>query len=436
MENSIINKFMKKGLWKNKDFLKFWLGETLAMFGSRVTSLALPLVAAITLAATPWEMGVLNALQFSPYLIIGLFAGVYIDRLRRKPIMIIANIGRAILLLLIPIAYMLDMLEVYHLYIIGFLVGSLTLLFDLSYQSYLPSLVGKEHLTEGNSKLEVSRSVADVSGPGIAGALISIFAAPIVMLIHSITLLCSAFSMMLITKSEPEQPKHIKPKPIFKEIGKGLRLVFGNKYLRAIAGEASTYNMFGQVMAAVSILYITRELGITPTLLGIILSTASIGSIIGSLVANHIGKKYDLGTIVLVTMILGCGAPLLIPLASGPLYVTVPLLIISYFFGSMGVVISNIYVVSIRQTITPNEMLGKMNASYRFVVTGVTPIGALLGGALGSIIGLRMTLLVGAIGTLTALIWVLYSPLTNLKKMPEEMNEKDYDLPKEKALAK
>ncbi|WP_322923421.1 MFS transporter [Paenibacillus campi] len=409
-----------KGLWTNIDFLKFWFGETLAMFGSRVTGLALPLVAALTLNSTPWEMGVLNALQFSPYLLVGLFAGVYIDRLRRKPIMLAANIGRAVLLLVIPFGYIFHFLEMYHLYVIGFLVGTLTLLFDLSYQSYLPSLVGKEHLTEGNSKLEVSRSLADVSGPGISGGLIALMSAPIVLILHSFTLLCSAFSLLLIKKDEPSQAKVVAHKPIFQEIGKGMRLVFGNKYLRAIAGEASTYNMFSQVMAAVSIIYITKQLQITPALLGIILSTASIGSIIGSLIAKRLGDKYSLGSIIIVTMMLGCGAPLLVPLASGPLHVTVPILIISYFFGSMGVVISNIYVVSIRQTITPDDMLGKMNASYRFVVTGVTPIGALLGGALGNLVGLRMTLLIGALGTLTALIWVLCSPLVSLKKMPEE----------------
>jgi MFS family permease len=352
-----------KGLWGNSDFIKFWTGETLAMFGARVTALALPLVAALTLKATPMQMGFLNAAQFAPYILITLFAGVWIDRVRRRPLMIFSNVGRTILLGFIPLSFYFGFLHMEHLYVIGFLVGTLTVLFDISYQSYLPSLVKKDQLVEGNSKLEVSSSIAQVSGPGISGGLISIFSAPVVMFIHSFTLLISAYTLSIVRKNEAIPEKSPKPKPIVKEIKSGLKLVYNNSYLRAISGEAATFNMFNQVTWAVVILYMTKELGISPVLLGVIMATASIGSIIGSLIANYLGNRFKIGPTIVGTMVLACAAPLLIPLASGPLYVSVPILIVSFFFGGIGVVVSNIHVISLRQTITPDKMLGKMNAS-------------------------------------------------------------------------
>ncbi|MEJ8766957.1 MFS transporter [Oceanobacillus sp. HCA-5259] len=407
-------------LWKHADFMKFWTGETLAMFGSTIAAFVFPLVAAITLSATPMQMGLLNAAQFAPFLLVTLFAGVWIDRVRRKPLMIIANLLRAFLYLSIPLSYYFGILQIEGLYIIAFFIGTLTVLFDVSYQSFLPSLVTRDSLVEANSKLEMSRSVAQISGPGIGGGLVSLIAAPFAMLIHSITLFISALLLIFIRSKETAPIKHQKVTPIFTDIKKGLQFVLSNKYIRAISGEAATYNFFNQITWAVVILYITRELEIGPTLLGVIMATSSIGAIIGSLIANYLAQRFKIGRTILWTMFIACSSPLLIPIATGPIYISAPILIISFFFGGMGVVISNIHVISMRQTVTPDRMLGKMNASYRFLVTGVAPLGALLGGALGTIIGLRLTLVVGGLGSIAAVLWVLFSPVPSVETLNEE----------------
>src|SRR5690625_2960940 len=239
------------------------------------------------------------------------------------------------------------------------------------------------------------------------------------MLIHSFTLFISAFFLIFIRSKEASPIKSKKVTPLFTDIKKGLKFVLSNKYIRAISGEAATYNFFNQITWAVVILYVTRDLGIGPTLLGVIMATSSIGAIIGSLIANYLAERFKIGKTILWTMIVACSSPLLSPIATGPTYVSTPILIISFFFGGMGVVISNIHVISMRQTVTPDRMLGKMNASYRFLVTGVAPIGALLGGVLGTVIGLRLTLVVGAIGSIAAVFWVLFSPVPYVETLNE-----------------
>jgi Na+/melibiose symporter-like transporter len=347
--------------------------------------------------------------------------------------MIIANLVRGVLYFYIPLSYYFGILQMESLYIIAFLIGALTVLFDVSYQSYLPSLVTRDSLVEANSKLEMSRSVAQISGPGIGGGLVSLIAAPFAMLIHSFTLFISAFFLIFIRSKEASPIKSKKVTPLFTDIKKGLKFVLSNKYIRAISGEAATYNFFNQITWAVVILYVTRDLGIGPTLLGVIMATSSIGAIIGSLIANYLAERFKIGKTILWTMIVACSSPLLSPIATGPTYVSTPILIISFFFGGMGVVISNIHVISMRQTVTPDRMLGKMNASYRFLVTGVAPIGALLGGVLGTVIGLRLTLVVGAIGSIAAVFWVLFSPVPYVETLNEEELERKENPNAEKA---
>lgn len=408
------------GLSGNRDFAVFWFGETLAMFGGRITLLAIPFVAALTLGATPLQMGMLNAVQILPYLLLTLPAGVWIDRMRKRPLMLTANLVRALLLSFIPAAYALDLLGMGMLYACGFGIGACTLVFDLAYQSYLPALVGRKDLVEGNSKLEISRSAAEIAGPGLAGALIGILAAPFALLVHSAMLLISAASIGRIRRIERKpDPRSSERGMLLSEIREGLALVFRNPYLKAIAGEATTYNFFSQVTGAVLILYITRELGIGAGPLGLIMGAAGAGSILGSLLAGPLAKRFRLGRAIYVSMLLGCGAPMLVLLTHGSGLLSAVILFVSFFFGGLGVVISNIHVVSLRQTVTPDRLLGRMNASYRFVVTGAAPAGSLLGGVLGSTFGLQATLAIGAAGTLLALLWVVFSPIPKLSALPE-----------------
>ncbi|OWA34409.1 hypothetical protein B9G55_19080 [Saccharibacillus sp. O16] len=387
------------------------------MFGGRITALAIPLVAALTLGAAPLQMGMLNAIQILPYLLLALPAGVWMDRVRKRPLMLAANLIRALLLACIPVTYVLGLLGMNMLYACAFGIGACTLIFDLAYQTYLPSLVGTEELVEGNSKLEISRSAAEIAGPGLAGALIGILAAPFAILVHSAMMLISAVSISLIRRAEPA-PEPRSSQSFGAEIGAGLLLVFRNPYLKAVAGEAATYNFFSQVTWSVMILYITRNLGMGAAQLGLITGIAGAGSILGSLTAGPLAKRFRLGPVVFGSMLLGCGAPILVLVASDSGLFSSAMLLVSFFLSGAGIVISNIHAVSLRQTVTPGHLLGRMNASYRFVVTGVAPLGALLGGWLGSTFGLQTTLIVGAIGTLLALAWILGSPIPGLSALP------------------
>lgn len=421
-EATPIQSSARGGLWQHSDFMKLWVGETVSLLGSQITSLALPLTAALILDATPEQMGVLNATSFLPFLLIGLFAGVWVDRNRRKPILMAADVGRALILITIPAAALLHVLGIEQLYVVGFLAGILTVFFDVAYQSYLPSLVGREGLVEGNSKLEVSRSITQIAGPGVAGVLVQLFTAPLAITLDAVSFLVSVFSLWRIQMEEPPAEKSAE-RHIRKDIWEGLRIVLQNPILRAIAGCTATSNLFGNVVQTVFILYATRRLGLDAAGLGLVFGIASIGGLLGATLNARLVKRFGLGATIVGGMLFSAAGNLLFPLAGNSSFLSVGLVIAGWFAGTIGGTIYNINQVSYRQTITPHHLLGRMNASMRFIVWGTIPIGALIGGFLGGTIGLRPTLVVGAIGILLAPLWVYLSPVRSLKEPPAPMDE-------------
>lgn len=412
-------------LWRNPDFLKLWAGETISFFGSKITFLALPLTAIMTLGATAGEMGILGALELAPFLLITVFAGVWIDQQRRRPILIIANLGRALVLGLVPLLAYLDMLTMNRLYVIGFAQGVLQVFFDLAYQSYLPSLVTQKQLVEGNSKLQLSASVAEVGGPGLAGVLIDLLTAPIALLFDALSFVASAVGLILIRRREPTpEPDEAESRwSLWRKIRKGFGVVLGNPFLRACAGEATTYNLCYMIISTVFVLYVTRELGISASILGVIFSTASIGALLGASATKWISERFGLGKTTVFSAAIACGAFLLVPLATSDSPLSVGLLIFAHILIGFGVVICNIQTVSLRQTVTPDRLLGRMNASYRFFIFGIGPLGALIGGGLGELIGLRATLAVGAIGMQAAWLWLVFSPVPQLRQLTDALSE-------------
>jgi MFS family permease len=410
------------GLWRHPDFMKLWVGETISLFGSQITFLALPLTAVLVLNASPFEMGLLGALEFMPFLLLSLFAGVWVDRRPRRQILITANIGRALLLATLPLAGWLGFLNMPVLYIVAVGVGVLTVFFDVAYQSYLPALVQREQLVEGNSKLEASRSIAQIAGPAAAGALVQALTAPIAVAVDAVSFLLSALSLAQIRAAEPA-PAREQQKPIWHEIGEGLRLVLGRPTLRSIAACTGTSNFFGNVSGAVITIYAVRELGLEAGTLGLIFAVGSIGALIGALGARQIAARLGVGpTIVGSALVLGLGG-LLIPLASGPLAVAISLLTLGFFVGNFANPIYNITQVSLRQAITPDRLQGRMNASMRFLVWGTIPLGALVGGSLGTLLGVYPTLVIAAIGGLIPFLWVLFSPVRRLREYPDPVSD-------------
>ena len=406
------------GLWQNPDFLKLWGGHTVSYLGSQVTLLALPLTAVLLLNATPVQMGILNAAEFAPFLVVTLFAGVWIDHHRRRPILIAADIGRALLLGLIPLLALMGWLRIQYLIAITFLVGTLSVFFQLTYASYLPSLVRRDQLAEGNGKLTASESIAEIGGPGLAGLLVQAVSAPFAIVVDALSFLVSVLSLTLINADEPPRPYADKRRGMRREIADGLRVTFGNRYLRAFAGEAATYNLFWQMMQAVLVLYVIRELRVGPSVLGAILAVGSVGALAGALLTGRLARRFGIGPTIIGSAAVSGVAPLLIPLAGGSQLTVVGALALAFFAKGVTDTTCNVQTITVRQAVTPDALLGRMNASYRTITWGLVPIGALLGGFLGQWIGLRPTLLVAALGLTLGWLWVLCSPVARLRDLP------------------
>jgi len=416
----------RRSLLQHPDFLKLWTAETISVFGTSITQLALPLIAATTLEVSPFEFGLLTTIEFLPFILFSLPAGVWVDRLRRRPILIAGDIGRAIAIVSIPLAFYLDALTIWQLYVAGFATGIFTVFFDVAYMSYLPSVVERDELVEGNSKLEITRSAAQILGPGAAGILIGLLRAPFAMLLDAVSYLLSAVFVFWIRRPEPPIEAHDEaahgPKPsMLAEIRVGLRYVTGHKWLRYIAATTGTSNFFGNLSGAILILYLTRERGLGPEAIGFAFSVGSVGVLAAALVTSRLTARVGVGRMLVLTSLGFSLAGL--PIAFAPDSLIWQAVALSGFFGGFASVGWNINQVSLRQAITAPRMQGKMNATMRFIVWGTMPIGAILGGALGGLIGLQETIIVGAIGGLFAFVPVAISSVRHIVTMPEPVDD-------------
>jgi MFS family permease len=411
----------KGGLWQHPDFLKLWSAETISQVGSQVTGLALPLVAIITLDVSAFEVALLGVVEFAPFILISLPAGVWVDRLPRRPILIVGDLGRAAVLATIPIAYAADALTIWQLYVVGFVFGVLTVFFDVAYMSYLPSLVRRDQLIDGNSKLEISRSGAQLAGPALAGVLIQVLKAPVAILLDAISFVASGLLVLAIRKQEvvPERRDARSPMAGMRtELSEGLRYVLGHRYLRWIAASTATFNFFGNVIWTMFLVYAVRELGLSAGTIGVVFAIGNAGALVAAFATNRVAGKLGVGPAIVVGAATG-SAVLLVPLApeSGP----IPYLVAAQLIMSFGVVLYNVTQGSFRQAITPERLQGRMNSVMRFMVWGVMPLGMLLGGAIASAFGLHAAMWVGAIGMSLAFLPVLLSPVRTLREMPDQV---------------
>jgi MFS family permease len=402
-------------LWRNGDFLWFWAAHSVSQFGSQVSSLALPLVAILVLDASTFEVAALGAVSWLPFFLLSLPAGAWIDRLQRRPILIAADWGRAVALASIPLAYLLDSLTLGQLYVVGLIEGTLTMFFDLSYQSYLPSLVERDELGEGNSKLEISRSGAQVAGPGLAGVLVAALSAPYAILVDAASFVGSALFLSRIRRRErnPEGSRDARRR-LRAEIGEGLRFVVRHPLLRPIMLFVALSNICVNMLFAIFLVFAVRELDVSPQTIGLILSLGSIGSVVGALTANRVARTFGIGPGLIGTAAVGGLGLLLIPLATGDL--VFPFLVIANLLWGFFVLNYYVTVISLIQAITPDRLLGRTNASRRFVVQGIIPLGALLGGAFGTAIGLRPTIAIAAVGASLAVLPLIFSPLRTVRR--------------------
>ena len=416
---------MPGSLLRHRDFRLLWAGDTISQFGTQVTVLALPLLAVTTLHASPFEVGLLTTFEFASFLLVGLPAGAWVDRMRRRDVLIAGDIGRALLLGSLPLAAWFDALSLPQLYAVALGTGLLTVFFDVAYQSYLPHLVGREHLVEGNAKLQASQSVSVVAGPTIGGFLVQALTAPYAVLVDAASFLWSAGCVGAIRAREP-RPERAPDRHLGREIAEGVRFVFGNRLLRAISFSTSTFNFFATVSGTMLIVLLARDLALPAGTIGLFFSIGSVGAIIGSLVASRVAARLGQGPTIWISAALSGPPGLLVPLAQRGWFLW--LVAAASALVTLLIPIYNITQVSFRQGLCPERLLGRMNATIRFIVWGTMPLGGLVGGALGSWIGIRQTLWVGAIGLSLAFGWVFFSPLRTMRELPTRPDDDDDEL--------
>jgi MFS family permease len=352
---------------------------------------------------------------------------VWVDRLPRRPILIAGDLGRAALLASIPIAYLMDSLTLGQLYVVGFLVGTCTVFFDVAYQSYLPALVERDRIIEGNSKLEISRSAAAVVGPGITGIVIGAIGAAVAVVADVLSFFASALLVWRIRRTEPDPRSSadgaVAPSGpgMRAEVAAGLRYVLGNPFLRSVAACTGVANFFGNVALAILILYAVQDVGLGPAAIGLTFSIGALGFLAGAFLANRTANRFGVGPTIVGAAFLEVPAAFLIPAA--PAGYEIPCFIVAFILQGLGIAIFNINQLSFRQAITPSRMQGRMNATIRFIVWGAIPIGAVIGGALGGLIGLHATLWVAAAGSVVAFLIVLVGPIRQIKTMPAPVDD-------------
>jgi MFS family permease len=408
-------------LLRNRDFRLLWAGQTISRAGTEVSVLALPLIAIQILDATTFEVGSLTAVETLPFILVGLPAGAWVDRMRRRRVLIAADIGRLVALGSIPIASAFASITLVHLFVVAFVTGVFTVFFDVAYQSYLPELVERDQLVDGNAKLAASESTAHVVGPGVGGALINWVGASTAVMADALSYAAS-FLCLIVIRTPAEVPdRGENPTSLVTDIREGLRFVWRENRIRAVAFCTATSNLFSAVMGAVVLLLMTRVLGFSGGKIGLIFAVSGAGAVVGAVIAPWLARRFGVGRAIVLSILLGGLGPFLVAGAAGTL---APVLIAAGFgiLGGSGVAY-NINQVSVRQALCPRRLQGRMNASVRFLVWGTLPIGGFLGGALGSTIGIRPTLWVAAVGQATAFLWLLPSPIPKMRDMPEPLDE-------------
>ncbi|KOX50808.1 MFS transporter [Streptomyces sp. NRRL F-6492] len=415
----------RPSVWRNADFTKLWLGQTASQFAAQISDFALPLTAVLALAASSEQVGLLASFIRLPYLLVSLFAGVLVDRLYRRNLMAAADLGRALLLGAVPVLYWMHELGISWLYLLGFLAGCCTVLFDVAAQAYLPRLVEREDLAAGNSALGSSQSAATIGGPALGGVLVQWLTAPVAVLAASVSYLVSVVNIWLIRHREHVEPaESTGAAGTLKQVKDGLVLVFRNEQLRTMTIMASVFNLSFTAFEVVFVQYMPHTLGLSAGEIGLVMAALGPGFLIGALFAGNLPKRFGYGrTIILTACVANLVMPLIALVHGGSWPAVGSLMLINFLFASFGVA-NNVTMLTIRQSITPDSLQGRVAATNRFVAMGIAPLGALAGGFLGSAAGLRGAVLVTTLGFCLALIPLATSSLVRIKHtLPDPIAE-------------
>jgi len=397
---------------RTRDFRLVWSSYSVSTVGSEVTVLALPLAAAVLLGASPWQMGLLTAAGTAPYIGFSLLVGAWIDRLpRRRPLLVVADLVAALVLLTVPLAYLLDVLTVTQLVVVELLVGIVRVTFRPAFSAHLPDVVPDEALTEASSRLKASEATAMLAGPGLGGSLVQLLSAPVALLVDAGSFLVSA--ALLGRVRAPERVGHVPPprRHLRVEIGEGLGHLWQDRRLRAIAGAAANVNFFGLMIFALLVVYLTRSQDFTPVMVAAVTVAGGAGSLVGALLAPRVARRIGRGrTIVLGSAVFSLGM-LAFPAAHGPRWLVLTLLLVNEVVVGIAMMFFDVSTGALVLSEVPRDMLARVNSSLSTVTQSVKALGALTGGALGTAYGVRPALWVGGVGALTTVLWTWFSPL-------------------------
>jgi MFS family permease len=409
-------------LRRHPAFRNLWFGQTISVFGDQITMIALPLVAVLTLDAGPFAVGVLAAAGWAPHLVLSLGVGEWIDRRPSKRLALVwADVGRALVLATVPVAYAFDALTLVQLFVVALAVGSLTVVFDLAYSTFLPLVVPREEVIDAQSRLSVSRSASYIGGPALGGVLVQLLTAPVALAADAVSFLGSA---LFVSRAKVDEPA---PEPaegsLWSRLAVGLRFVFTHPLLRAGVLCTSTINFFNLAFGAIVVLFMSQELGLSPGAIGLVFSAGAVGAMAGALVAPRIARRIGMGPTVVLGAFLFPAPLVAFPLAGGPDWLIVVTLIAAEGLSSIGVMLYDVNLNSINLLATPWRLRGRQSGASRLPNYGVRPLGALAGGLLAEVIGLRGALLVGALGALGGVLWLLASPMPRTREVAEPEQE-------------
>jgi MFS family permease len=401
-------------LLRDLAFRRYWTGQAISLVGDQITLLALPLLAVLLLQATPAQMGYLTAAGLAPNLVFSLYAGVWVDRrASRRLVMVWADIGRAALIATIPIAYALDTLTLTHLYVVAFGVGTLAALFEVANATLFVSLVPPERYVAANSLINGSRAMSFVVGPSAAGWLVQILTAPVALVADALSYVASAAQLLRIKPTEPPPETERKG-----QLGAGARFLASSRALWTLILAVTTLNFFNYMFSTLVILYVTTSLGVSPGLIGLILGAASVGALLGSIVTGRLTRAVGVGPAYVIGLLAFPAPLILVPLAGGPRPVVLALLFLAEFGSGLGVMILDISAGSLMAAIIPNRLRARVAGVTRTINYGIRPLGALAGGALGTVIGVRPTLWVATVGALAGVAWMIGSPVVRMRELP------------------
>jgi MFS family permease len=407
-------------LWRHTDFLKLWTGQTISELGSVVTRTALPLVALLVLNAGPREMAYLVISASAGVLVVGLVAGAWVDRLRRRPILVWTDVIRAALLFWIPIAYAIGALRMEQLYAVAFIEACLASLFHSAYPAYVPSLIGTDRVVEGNSKLATSSSIAEIGGPGLAGLLVQVASAPFAILVDAFSFVVSAVSLAIIRTSEPPRPERDTTTRIAHEIVEGLVAVRRHAIVFPLAMRSVLGHVFGSFYGVLYSLYLLQDLHLDPLLLGIVISAGGVGSLVGSVFASRVINAIGIGPAVIWMALAASALGVLTPLAQGPVAIATLMVFLPQLIGDGLQTIEGVAETSLVQGLIPDRILGRANATLEVVSHGIGyPIGALVAAGIAEQIGVRGAIAVGWAGMAASILFLVVSPLPRVRTAAE-----------------